>query len=151
MRDALPRLVATKQLANTSSTADIAMAASASTESCDSISNSTCSTPLTPTFSAQGHARYPSSCSSLGSTPPNHDGLDMQSSASKLPELIEDPTERDEDYVMIADETSSSPCPCKDLPRPGRANFSELLPDVRSIEASEEFVKMALIRIHSDE
>lgn len=70
--------------------------------------SSECSTPMTPTFSLRGHTRYPSSSSSLSSTPPSSEGMD-----GKLPKLSEEPTEKDDSFVMVREETTLAPCLCK--------------------------------------
>ncbi|KAF2759784.1 hypothetical protein EJ05DRAFT_484693 [Pseudovirgaria hyperparasitica] len=69
---------------------------------------SDCSTPITPTFSVRGHNRFPSSTSSLGSSPPMHDPTDASSMSAKLPKLTEEPLEREnslmDDTGMLVDE-----------------------------------------------
>lgn len=80
---------------------------------CDSgfYSVSECSTPPTPTFSSRGHIRYPSSNSSLSSSPPTHDHVEGPNGSGKLPKLAEEPIEREDDFVML-DAESLSPCLC---------------------------------------
>lgn len=59
-----------------------------------SFSASECSTPLSQTFSANGHVRHSSSLSSLSSSPPSsYEHLDSMTGSSKLPRLPEDPSE----------------------------------------------------------
>ncbi|OJD33592.1 only proline and serin are matching in the corresponding protein [Diplodia corticola] len=59
-----------------------------------SFSASECSTPLSQTFSTNGHVRHSSSLSSLSSSPPSsYEHLDSMTSSSKLPRLPEDPLE----------------------------------------------------------
>ncbi|KAF2273221.1 uncharacterized protein EI97DRAFT_164580 [Westerdykella ornata] len=96
----LPRLVAARK--NSKSSLDL-VDPSASMYSCtDSsvYSASGCSTPPTPAHSVRGHFRYPSSSSSLSSTPPNHDSFDLLNASGKLPKLTEEPVER-EDVDML--------------------------------------------------
>jgi hypothetical protein len=61
-------------------------------------SASECSTPPTPSF-YRGHLRFPSSTSDLSSSPPIHDPIDALSTSGKLPKLVEDPIERDDDFA----------------------------------------------------
>jgi hypothetical protein len=61
-------------------------------------SASECSTPPTPSHYARGHFRFPSSASSLSSSPPTHDPIEPPNSSGKLPKLTEEPTEREYDY-----------------------------------------------------
>ncbi|KAJ4294432.1 hypothetical protein N0V90_008122 [Kalmusia sp. IMI 367209] len=63
-------------------------------------SASECSTPPTPSF-YRGHLRFPSSTSSLSSSPPTYDPVDGPNASGKLPKLTED-VEREEDYVTVA-------------------------------------------------
>ncbi|KAL0263283.1 hypothetical protein SLS55_002263 [Diplodia seriata] len=59
-----------------------------------SFSASECSTPLSQTFSTNGHVRHSSSLSSLSSSPPSsYEHLDSMTGSSKLPRLPEDPSE----------------------------------------------------------
>ncbi|KAF2117830.1 hypothetical protein BDV96DRAFT_611480 [Lophiotrema nucula] len=73
-------------------------------------SASECSTPPTPSFASRGHLRYPSSNSSLSSSPPTHEPLEVPNASAKLPKLTEEPIEREDDYV------TSDPyrCSCDD-------------------------------------
>jgi hypothetical protein len=67
------------------------------------------SAPPTPTFSLRGHSRFPSSSSSITSSPasPICEHSDVCGSASKLPmpKLAEDPTEHDDSVVGHYDST----------------------------------------------
>lgn len=75
---------------------------------------SDCSTPLTPTFSLRGHNRWPSSSSSLASSPPAYDALEALSSSIKLPKLTEEPVERDVEYDEDVDvDMLDDICSCK--------------------------------------
>lgn len=62
---------------------------------------SECSTPPTPSFSARSHLRYPSSTSSLSSSPPVHEPMEAPNGSGKLPKLQEEPIEREEEYVPV--------------------------------------------------
>lgn len=61
-------------------------------------SASECSTPPTPSLYSRGHFRYPSSVSSLSSSPPTHDLVEQPNASGKLPKLTEEPIEREYDY-----------------------------------------------------
>lgn len=61
-------------------------------------SASECSTPPTPSQYTRGHFRFPSSASSLSSSPPTYDPVDHPNSSGKLPKLTEEPFEREYDY-----------------------------------------------------
>ncbi|OCL12375.1 hypothetical protein AOQ84DRAFT_227753 [Glonium stellatum] len=73
--------------------------------------SSDCSAPLTPTFSSRGHKRYPSSNSSLSSSPPSYDFVEIPNGSGKLPKLTEEPIEPETEFVML-DAESLSPCLC---------------------------------------
>ena len=82
--------------------------------------NSSCSditTPLTPTFSARGHSRYGSSCSSidLSSTPcesPCSPPIPTPTTTKRvLADVEEEPAERDDDSTLIPDDELY--CLCK--------------------------------------
>ncbi|KAI4182769.1 MAG: hypothetical protein LQ346_006489 [Caloplaca aetnensis] len=58
--------------------------------------------PITPTFSARGHSRFPSSTSSLASSPPVRDSTDGFGVGKRpLTEVREEPIERDGDFEMV--------------------------------------------------
>lgn len=61
-------------------------------------SASECSTPPTPSHYPRGHFRFPSSASSLSSSPPTHDPIEPPNSSGKLPKLTEEPVEREYEY-----------------------------------------------------
>ncbi|CAI6338377.1 unnamed protein product [Periconia digitata] len=64
-------------------------------------SASECSTPPTPSFQ-HGHLRFPSSASSLSSSPPTQECvLDAANASGKLPQLTED-VEREDDYITVS-------------------------------------------------
>jgi hypothetical protein len=75
-------------------------------------SASECSTPPTPSMHARGHFRFPSSTSSLSSSPPTHDAIEPPNSSGKLPKLTEEPVEREFDYGN----DESYRCSCTPLP-----------------------------------
>ncbi|KAL5120562.1 hypothetical protein ACEQ8H_001581 [Pleosporales sp. CAS-2024a] len=99
----LPRLVAAPK----SSQSSLAMSADP-TSSIYSIADSgfysasECSTPPTPSRQSRGHLRFPSSTSSLSSSPPTHDPVEPPNSSGKLPKLTEEPIEREFDYATDA-------------------------------------------------
>ncbi|KAK5164998.1 hypothetical protein LTR04_001561 [Oleoguttula sp. CCFEE 6159] len=68
------------------------------------------SSPLTPTFSSRGHTRWPSSSSSLASTPPVYES--MGPPTDKLPDVVEDPSEREDEFDLCDDAPVLSPCLC---------------------------------------
>lgn len=58
--------------------------------------------PTTPTFSVRGHSRFPSSNSSLSSSPILRESMDgLGSQKRPLTEVKEEPQEREEDHDMI--------------------------------------------------
>ncbi|KAF1960143.1 hypothetical protein CC80DRAFT_544599 [Byssothecium circinans] len=99
----LPKLVAQRKSSKSSldMSADPASSVYSNTDS-GFYSASECSTPPTPSF-YRGHLRFPSSTSSLSSSPPTHDPIEGPNSSGKLPKLTED-VEQEDDYVSI------SPC-----------------------------------------
>ena len=57
--------------------------------------------PSTPSFSLRGHARFPSSSSSLASSPVVRESIDSFGSPKRpLTEVKEEPVERDDDLEM---------------------------------------------------
>ncbi len=82
--------------------------------------------PVTPTFSTRGHLRYPSSVSSIESSynSPNQDSpsspiyLGGKTGKRSLPDVQEEPHEREEDFDMFDDDELYD-CLCKCAwPRP---------------------------------
>ncbi|KAH6639532.1 hypothetical protein C7974DRAFT_373755 [Boeremia exigua] len=61
-------------------------------------SASECSTPPTPSLYARGHFRFPSSASSLSSSPPTHEINEAPNASGKLPKLTEEPIEQEYHY-----------------------------------------------------
>ena len=61
-------------------------------------SASECSTPPTPSLYTRGHFRFPSSASSLSSSPPTHEIVDAPNASGKLPKLTEEPVEQEYHY-----------------------------------------------------
>ena len=71
------------------------------------------SSPVTPTFSLRGHGRFPSSTSSLASSPAMRESMDGFCSGKRpLTEVKEEPQERDDDYEMV-DSLDSPDHDCK--------------------------------------
>jgi hypothetical protein len=76
--------------------------------------------PVTPTFSTR-HLRYPSSTSSIESTyhasvnesPSSPTFADPKSGKRSLPDVQEEPHERDEDFDMFDEPNDSYECLCK--------------------------------------
>lgn len=70
--------------------------------------------PTTPTFSTRGHSRFPSSTSSLASSPPVRDSSDGFGVGKRpLTEVREEPIERDGDFEMVnsfADASNDRSC-----------------------------------------
>ncbi|KAI4107087.1 MAG: hypothetical protein LQ339_002783 [Xanthoria mediterranea] len=66
--------------------------------------------PTTPTFSTRGHSRFPSSTSSLASSPVLRDSMDAFGVGKRpLTEVREEPHEPEEDYQMINAFANSPP------------------------------------------
>ncbi|KAL8811507.1 MAG: hypothetical protein Q9200_001730 [Gallowayella weberi] len=66
--------------------------------------------PTTPTFSARGHSRFPSSNSSVTSSPAMRDSLDPFGVGKRpLTEVREEPQEPDDDYDMVNGFANSPP------------------------------------------
>ncbi|CAG8972410.1 hypothetical protein HYALB_00001098 [Hymenoscyphus albidus] len=82
-----------------------------STSFCSQTSSSDVPSPVTPNFSRQGHMRYSSSTSSIESTfhaaltdsPSSPTFVGSKSSKRSLPDVQEEPQERDEDFDMFDD------------------------------------------------
>lgn len=94
----LPKLVAARK--SSKSSFDMSAEPTSSVYSCaDSgfYSASECSTPPTPIFS-RGHYRFPSSASSLSSSPPTHEIIEAPNASGKLPKLTEEPLEQEYHY-----------------------------------------------------
>ena len=72
-------------------------------------SMSDCSTPPTPSFPSRGHLRFPSSASSLSSSPPAHEPIEIPNASGKLPKLTEEPIEREDELTTVA----SCCCTCE--------------------------------------
>src|SRR5690242_6646460 len=95
----LPKLVAARK--SSKSSLDMSAEPTSSVYSCaDSgfYSASECSTPPTPSLYARGHFRFPSSASSLSSSPPTHEIVEAPNASGKLPKLTEEPVEQDFHY-----------------------------------------------------
>jgi hypothetical protein len=95
----LPKLVAARKSSQTSLNMSAEPTSSIySTADSGFYSASECSTPPTPSMHSRGHFRFPSSTSSLSSSPPTHDAIEPPNSSGKLPKLTEEPIEREYDY-----------------------------------------------------
>lgn len=95
----LPKLVAARK--SSKSSLDMSAEHTSSVYSCaDSgfYSASECSTPPTPSNYARGHFRFPSSASSLSSSPPTHEIIEPPNASGKLPKLTEEPVEQEYHY-----------------------------------------------------
>ena len=95
----LPKLVAARKPSKSSF--DMSAESTSSVYSCaDSgfYSASECSTPPTPSLYARGHFRFPSSASSLSSSPPTHEIVEAPNASGKLPKLTEEPIEQEYHY-----------------------------------------------------
>lgn len=82
-------------------------------------SSSELPSPVTPTFSARGHFRYPSSTSSIDSTyhtsvmeSPSSPTFVAKSGKRSLPDVQEEPQEREDDFDMIATRDDLYSCLC---------------------------------------
>jgi len=108
----LPKLIAARKSSQTSlnMSSDPASSIYSSTDS-GFYSASECSTPPTPSYPSRGHFRFPSSTSSLSSSPPTHEIIEAPNSSGKLPKLTEEPIEREYDFVN----EESYRCSCKSL------------------------------------
>ena len=76
--------------------------------------------PVTPTFSLRGHTRYPSSTSSLASSPVLHDSMDGFGTPKRpLTDVKEEPLEREEGFEMVNSFSNDSGCQCEFTTRGG--------------------------------
>ncbi|KAK4610040.1 hypothetical protein CLAFUW4_13678 [Fulvia fulva] len=95
-----PKINASKQHEDTTATATADNMGSpyqiSPSHSRESSAASTTSSPITPTFSARGHNRWPSSSSSLVTSPDSPAAT--PTSKSPLGDLVEDPSERDDPF-----------------------------------------------------
>jgi hypothetical protein len=87
-------------------------------------SASECSTPPTPSQYIRGHFRFPSSASSLSSSPPTYDPADAPNASGKLPKLTEEPFERE--YDFIGEDVYR--CSCKSSMHTGRVYHADPYP-----------------------
>lgn len=70
--------------------------------------------PVTPTFSLRGHSRFPSSTSSLASSPILCDSMDTFGSGKRpLTDVKEEPQERDEDFELLDHADGAPDCFCE--------------------------------------
>ncbi|EAT87753.1 hypothetical protein HBI56_119330 [Parastagonospora nodorum] len=96
----LPKLVAARKSSQTSlnMSAEPTSSIYSNTDSGFWSTSSECSTPPTPSKRSRGHFRFPSSTSTLSSSPPTHEAIEPPNSSGKLPKLTEEPVEREFDY-----------------------------------------------------
>lgn len=111
----LPQLVEARKQEERTVKVDTSIAFVASTvghplQLSQSTTSSDYPSPTTPTFSTRGHSRFPSSTSSLASSPAMRDSLDAFTVGKRpLTEVREEPQEPDEDYKMINSFANSPP------------------------------------------
>ncbi|KJX96429.1 hypothetical protein TI39_contig627g00001 [Zymoseptoria brevis] len=75
----------------------------------DSSAGSSNASPITPTFSVRGHSRFPSSTSSLVTSP---DSPLPPPPKALLHDLVEDPAERDECFEFMSHDAREEMCIC---------------------------------------
>ncbi|KAI4267183.1 MAG: hypothetical protein L6R38_008369 [Xanthoria sp. 2 TBL-2021] len=101
--------------------------------------------PTTPTFSARGHSRFPSSTSSLASSPALRDSMDAFGVGKRpLTEVREEPQEPDEDYQMINAFANSPPDQDNDFfTQAMHANFpiseADIVPSPAHYDLTDEY------------
>ncbi|ORY12271.1 hypothetical protein BCR34DRAFT_600823 [Clohesyomyces aquaticus] len=141
----LPQLVAARKSSKSSfdmSTYDPAASVYSYADSGFYSVSSECSTPPTPSFSARGHFRNPSSTSSLSSSPPNYDPIDLPNGSGKLPKLTEEPM-REEDFVDV--EYYRCSCDSDDCmharPSTRRSGFGQTYEDYFGNDSESPFAK----------
>jgi hypothetical protein len=115
----LPQLV--KERRKRESILDSEMDISSSSFYSQTSSASELPSPVTPTFSNRGHLRYTSSASSIESTfqnpatesPSSPTFASSKTGKRSLPDVQEEPQERDEDFDMFDDVNELYDCLCK--------------------------------------
>ncbi|KAH9881219.1 hypothetical protein J1614_001714 [Plenodomus biglobosus] len=128
----LPKLIAARKSSKSSLTmADEPTSSIYSNADSGFYSASECSTPPTPSMFSRGHLRFPSSVSSLSSSPPTYDPIEHPNASGKLPKLTEEPIEREYDYG------SEDPYRCScDLDSYGHAQDCRIL---RAYDPQDEY------------
>ncbi|KAK0107171.1 hypothetical protein ONS95_003877 [Cadophora gregata] len=114
----LPQLVEERRKRESMSDAEIDLASSSFYTQNSSASD--IPSPVTPTFSTRGHMRYPSSASSVESTfhssttdsPSSPTFIGTKASKRSLPDVQEEPQEKEEDFDMFDDEDDLYDCLC---------------------------------------
>jgi hypothetical protein len=114
----LPQLVEERRKRESTSEAEMDLSSSTYTQNS---SASDVPSPVTPTFSTRGHLRYPSSASSIESSyhtsvaesPSSPTFIVSKTSKRSLPDVQEEPQERDEDFDMFDDDNELYECLCK--------------------------------------
>lgn len=95
----LPRLVAARKSSQTSlNMSSEPNSATYSNTDSGFYEASECSTPPTPSMYSRGHFRFPSSTSSISSSPPTYEVNESPNGSSKLPKLTEEPVEREYEF-----------------------------------------------------
>ncbi|KAI4242255.1 MAG: hypothetical protein L6R40_004126 [Gallowayella cf. fulva] len=115
----LPQLVEARKREERSLKADTSMASTMAhpLQLSQSSASSDYPSPTTPTFSARGHSRLPSSNSSLASSPAMRDSMDAFGVGKRpLTEVREEPQEPDDDYDMVNGFANSPPDQDRMLP-----------------------------------
>ncbi|KAH9223515.1 hypothetical protein DL95DRAFT_97873 [Leptodontidium sp. 2 PMI_412] len=114
----LPQLVEERRKRESMSDAEVDLASSSFYTQNSSASD--IPSPLTPTFSTRGHMRYPSSASSVESvyhnsttdSPSSPSFIGSKASKRSLPDVQEEPQEREEDFDIFDDEEDLYDCLC---------------------------------------
>ncbi|KAH7407679.1 hypothetical protein BKA64DRAFT_427855 [Cadophora sp. MPI-SDFR-AT-0126] len=114
----LPQLVEERRKRESTSDAEIDLASSSFYTQNSSASD--IPSPVTPTFSTRGHMPYPSSASSVESSfhnsttdsPSSPTFIGTRASKRSLPDVQEEPQEREEDFDIFDDEDDLYDCLC---------------------------------------
>ena len=113
----LPQLVEERKQRKSQMDAEIDLASSSF--STHNSSASDLPSPVTPTFSMRGHFRYPSSTSSIDSTyhhalmeVPSSPTFNVKSGKRSLPDVQEEPHEKEDEFEMIDHRDDLYSCLC---------------------------------------
>lgn len=100
----LPQLVEARRMENEEAAMD-ALESAPTGHGLHLSTSSTSSTdgpsPTTPTFSLRGHSRFPSSTSSLASSPTMRESMDGFGPQKRLTKVKEEPQEREDGFEMV--------------------------------------------------
>lgn len=88
--------------------------------------------PTTPTFSLRGHSRFPSSTSSLASSPIMRESMDGFGPQKRLTKVKEEPQEREDDFEMVHSVADSRVDHGKPSQHVGWANHHQQRPPYQS-------------------